>query len=53
MHMLLTPKNKNFFSVSMCEAVWFRDVLLWYNCGWIPVLVVLKNSFTNTADKNS
>lgn len=27
--------------VRRCGSVWFRDVLLWYDHGWIPVLVVL------------
>lgn len=42
--------------VRRCGGVWFRDVLLWYDRGWIPVLVKKKkkiNGFTNTTDENT
>lgn len=40
------PKSTyQFHCVKRCGRVWFRDVLLWYDRGWISVLVVLKKQF--------
>lgn len=62
MHMLRTLKKtkstSQFRCVRRCGSVWFRDVLLWYDRGWIPVLVVLKKQFhkheqTKTSEETS
>lgn len=41
-----------FHCVRRRGSVWFRDELLWYDRGWIPVLVVLKKPFHNRQKKS-